>query len=92
MSNPGIHPDLERLLARLLEQDLQPAEQEQLAQILQEDAASRLFYRKYLIVDALLRWENAPPIFKRDEGPGARGEENEERRAKSEEQSRWCGS
>jgi hypothetical protein len=64
MSGSAIHPDMDRLLARLLEGELQPTERRQLTDILQDDAASRLLYRKYLIVDALLRWENAPPILK----------------------------
>jgi len=62
MSESRIHPDLEGLLAKLMSEGLDAAEQSQLNQILVDDRSSRLFYRKYLMVDALLRWENAPPI------------------------------
>ncbi len=67
MNDPCIHPDLERLLAKLMAEELDAAEQEQLNRILADDDASRLFYRKYLIVDALLRWENAPAITVKNE-------------------------
>jgi hypothetical protein len=62
MNGLAINPDLDRLLATLLGEGLEGPDQERLAGLLRTDAASRLIYRKYMIVDALLRWENAPPI------------------------------
>ena len=55
--------NLEELLAKLASDDLSADGWERLAAILENDPAARLLYRKYMTVDALLRWENSPPIF-----------------------------
>jgi hypothetical protein len=66
---------VDRLFAQLLEDDLQPAEREELSRSLRDDPAVRLLYRKYMIVDAMLRWEIAPPLMwmGEDSGCGVQG-------------------
>ncbi|MBN1395174.1 MAG: hypothetical protein JW959_09135, partial [Pirellulales bacterium] len=76
----------DRLFAKLLEGDLSPAEREQLQQQLRADASLRRLYRKYMTLDALLRWEIAPPLMKMGkEGPGTGGQRTEDRGQRSED-------
>ena len=74
MGQPSIPSNVDRLLARLLEEDLQASEMEFLNEALHRDASLRELYRKYMIVNALLRWEVAPALVQLDgkEGTGSR--------------------
>ena len=62
MSGLQTPPNLEELFGKLLDGELQGAEQEQINQALGSDPAMRLLYRKYVMLDAALRWEMAAPI------------------------------
>jgi len=53
-----------RLLAKLLENEITDAECKQLNRLLGDDPALRRLYRKYMTLDAMLRWEIAPPLMK----------------------------
>ncbi len=63
--------DLDRLFAKLLEDELQPSEEERLNRALRDDPAVRLLYRKYMTLDAMLRWEIAPPLLRMGDAVGA---------------------
>ena len=64
MNDSRTPADLDRLFAKLLEDELQPSEEEQLNRALRDDPAVRLLYRKYMTLDAMLRWEIAPPLMR----------------------------
>ena len=66
MSQPPLHLDPDRLFAKLLEEGLQGPERDLLSEALRRDASLRELYRKYMMVDALLRWELAPPLLRLD--------------------------
>ena len=72
MSQPPLPPNLDRLFAKLLEEGLRRTEMELLREALRRDASLRELYRKYMIVNALLRWEVAPPLLQLtgEEGSG----------------------
>ncbi len=74
MSQSSMTPEPDRLLARLLEGELPEAEREQLNRLLRDDASLRRLYREYMVLDALLRWEIAPPLMRvGEEGRGMAG-------------------
>ncbi|MBU4398514.1 MAG: hypothetical protein KKE86_04170, partial [Planctomycetes bacterium] len=74
MSQSSMTPEPDRLIAKLLEGDLPETEREQLNRLLRDDASLRRLYREYMILDALLRWEIAPPLMRvGEEGCGTRG-------------------
>ncbi len=78
MSQSRLIPEPDRLLAKLLEGELPEAEREELNRLLRDDASLRRLYREYMILDALLRWEIAPPLMRvGDQRRGARGEGRE---------------
>ena len=58
MTRYKIHPDLRELLTKLAGDGLDGEDQLRLRKILTEDAASRAFYRKYMVVEASLQWQS----------------------------------
>ncbi len=63
MSQPSTIPEPERWLAKLIEGELSEAERAELNRLLRDDPSLRELYRKYMLLDALLRWEIAPPLM-----------------------------
>ena len=74
MSQPPLPPNLDRLFAKLLDEGLSGPEKELLSEGLRRGTSLRELYRKYMIVDALLRWDVAPPLLRLagEEGSGLR--------------------
>lgn len=60
--------DLERLLMGLVDGELSPAERQHLAALLRDDPALQQQYRDYLLLDALLSWEQ-PQSVEREQTP-----------------------
>lgn len=58
MTQNRIHPELRGLLTELAGDGLEAEGRLRLEQILAEDAASLEFYRKYMVVEASLRWQS----------------------------------
>src|SRR5215468_8415742 len=62
MNDPRNNPDeLDRLLAALVDGTLSYDEQQHLAALLRDDPARQEQYRDYLLLDAMLRWEQPEP-------------------------------
>ena len=59
----GLTMSQSRLFAKLLENEITYAEREELNQLLRDDHELRRLYRKYMTLDAMLRWEIAPPLM-----------------------------
>jgi hypothetical protein len=63
MSNSLALPEAELLLARMLSGESGAEDDARLNRLLQDDPALRTLYRKYMTLDAMLRWEFSPPIL-----------------------------
>ncbi len=64
MNDARLQHPAESLLARLAEGTLTASEFDVLNRMLSQDASARELYRKYMVIDALLRWEISPPLLK----------------------------
>ena len=54
-------PDLESLLAIIVEGELSAGESARLGQLLRDDAQARALYRDYLHLHVMLEWDSAAP-------------------------------